>query len=106
MKFFDRELENGGRSEIIPAAVKVNGDIDGRSSAASEDDLKRMMDHTRAQARRLKKEILEGNVSREPYELDGQTPCVYCAYRSICDGGEKRKLSAKIFPDAWREEEP
>ena len=44
------------------------------------------------------KEILQGNIEVNPYELKGQSACTYCAYKSICgfdpsiSGFHKREL--------------
>ena len=33
--------------------------------------------------------MMHGEISVNPYELNGRTPCEYCEYRSVCGFDEK-----------------
>lgn len=100
----DGNVSEKGKSDVIPVGFKSDGGFDAYSKVASEEELKEMMSHAIKRARQLAEGILSGNVSREPFELDGSTACDYCGYREICDGGKKRHLSSVEFPDSWKEE--
>ena len=35
-------------------------------------------------AKKIRKDILDGEIAARPYELDGNTPCTYCPYKPVC----------------------
>ncbi len=103
LTLLDRDFTEKGKSDIIPAAMKVNGELSDLSSAADEEELRSMMRYTEGEVRKLRGEILSGNISALPYELKGKSACTYCPYRGICSGGKARKLTGKNYPEAWNE---
>ncbi len=103
LTLLDRGFSQKGQSDIIPASLKTNGELKESSSLTDEEELRSMMRYTEGAVRRLRGEILSGNISALPYELKDNSACKYCPYRGICSGGKVRKLTGKSYPEAWKE---
>lgn len=101
VRAFDRDIEETGRSIVIPAGFKKDGTPLSSAALYPEKALMGMVYHTIALTEELKNKIVSGEVSRSPYSLDGRSGCDYCAYKEICDGGRKRKLIKHAFPGDW-----
>ncbi|MBO5550586.1 MAG: PD-(D/E)XK nuclease family protein, partial [Lachnospiraceae bacterium] len=101
VKAFDGGLAEGGRSIVIPAGFKKDGTPESNSGLYTEEELNGLMRHTVELSKRLRQEIVGGDVSKSPYSLGDRTGCDYCAYSEICSGGRKRKLVKHEFPGAW-----
>ena len=41
--------------------------------------------------KQISKEILSGKIDIKPYNKNGETPCKYCQYKSICGFKSKNK---------------
>lgn len=101
LKAFDRDIEDSGRSIVIPAGFKKDGTPLSNAALYSGEALLGMVDHTVSLTEDLRNKIVSGEVSRSPYSLDGRCGCDYCAYKEICDGGKKRRLEKHVFPGDW-----
>jgi len=89
---FDRDFPVTGKSDIIPVKRKNNGEFDAYSRVVTEEELKGIMKRTSDLTRDFRRQINEGYIEKNPYELDGVTACDHCTYSLICSGGKKRKL--------------
>ncbi|MBQ7583328.1 MAG: PD-(D/E)XK nuclease family protein [Lachnospiraceae bacterium] len=101
VKAFDREIADKRRSLVIPAGFKRDGSPEASAKLYTEEELKGLLSHTMRLTDELRRDIAGGDVSRSPYSLGGSTGCDYCAYKEICDGGRKRILAKRVFPEAW-----
>jgi len=77
----DSEIE--GDSLIIPARINKNGKL-GRSSAASVEQFKKLMEFVRVRVINMGEKIMNGDISIKPYRKKQNTACSYCKYSSIC----------------------
>lgn len=118
----DQEMvENGkfrasARSDVIPFAITSKSEIDIRSSfAAGSGELSDLMEYVQGTMVRFGKEILDGQIERNPYKKSAEdTACQYCNYKEMCnpkdpsEEGEFRYLSKKNVPEdisSWGKED-
>lgn len=93
-----------GKSDILPIERKKDGSFSAYSSVISEEDMTTISNYVNHKIRELGTGILQGNISVNPCEQNGNSSCTYCAYRSICGydaeiaGYEMRKLE-NLSPD-------
>lgn len=96
IRMMDKDLQ--GKSEIIPVTLNKDGSVSKSSSVATGQELKLISDYVNVKAARIGREILNGEIGVNPYELSGRSACDYCNYRSVCgfdesmEGFSKRRL--------------
>jgi ATP-dependent helicase/nuclease subunit B len=74
-----------GKSDVIPLTLKKDGTVSSRgTTGAGREDFSNLSTFVNTRIRKAAEEILKGNINVRPYELDGNTGCDYCAYRSVC----------------------
>ncbi len=80
-----REMDHSieGASLIIPARIN-KGDVLGKSSAASLEQLKMLRKFVRQLLKGLCGEIMKGNVAIKPYKKQATTSCKYCGFTAVC----------------------
>ncbi len=92
----DRYLQD--KSDVIPVEKKKDGSFSSRSSVMSSEELRIVSRYVNNKVKEIGREILEGNISVNPYEKGQSEACTYCAYRKVCGfdqripGYEKRPL--------------
>lgn len=92
----DKYMED--KSDVIPVEKKKDGSFSARSSVMSGEELKLVSDYVSRKITEIGREILQGNISLNPYERGAEEACTYCAYRKVCGfessmpGCGKRKL--------------
>ncbi len=92
IKAMDTKLEDG-KSDIVPVSLK-NGEINGRSSSTvTQEEFENLQKYAVKLIKQISKQILSGNIDLKPYyNVKGKTtPCIYCAYKSICQFDQKLK---------------
>jgi ATP-dependent helicase/nuclease subunit B len=104
----DRLLSVFGHSQLVPVALKKDGQFYQNSSIASTAEWDLLRGHVREELQQIGSLITEGEVGIAPYRLNGQIPCTFCAYRSVCqfdpqyDGNGYRQLSAMGKDETWQ----
>ena len=94
------------KSEILPLERKKDGSFNAYSSVISEEDIHTVSNYVNHKIRQLGSGILEGTISVNPYEQNGNQACTYCAYKSVCgydgriEGYRTRKLPKMSADDA------
>lgn len=94
------------KSDILPLERKKDGSFSAYSSVISEEDLQVISNYVNHKIRQIGSGIMEGTISVNPYEQNGNQACTYCAYRSVCGydgriaGYEMRKLPKMSVDDA------
>ena len=100
----DGEMED--KSDVIPVERKKDGTFSARSSVLSRDDLKTVSDYVSKKVSGIGREILDGVISLNPYELGSEEACTWCPYKKVCGfessmpGCNKRKLGEMDALDA------
>ncbi|MCM1253842.1 MAG: helicase-exonuclease AddAB subunit AddB [Clostridium sp.] len=92
----DKEFTD--KSDILPIERKKDGTFSAYSSVIKEEDMRTVSNYVNRKIKELGSGILQGNISVNPCEQNGENACTYCAYKSICGydaeiaGYEMRKL--------------
>ncbi len=79
---FDREAESG--SAVVPVTFNKDGSISRTSLVLSQTQIEVLRAHTRQIMRELAQNILKGRIKPSPCQVDGQSPCEFCLYGSLC----------------------
>lgn len=101
----DGEIASGGRSDTIPAQIRVDGTVSGTSHAYDKGTLQTISSYVNLKIREISEGILQGRIAKNPYEYKDKDACGYCRYREVCGfdeglpGYEKRRLGNP--EDAW-----
>ena len=96
VRLLDTEFTD--KSDILPLERKKDGSFSAYSSVISEEDMQTVSNYVNHKIRQLGNEIMQGTISVNPYEQNGNQACTYCAYRSVCgydtrmEGYQARKL--------------
>ncbi len=104
VRLLDKEFTD--KSEILPLERKKDGSFSAYSSVINEEDMQVVSDYVNHKIRQLGCGILDGTISVNPYEQNGNQACTYCAYRSVCgydsriEGYGMRKLPKMSADDA------
>lgn len=105
VRLMDGGLEKG-RSDIIPVALKADGEFYKTSSVITEQQWQALREHVRATIRRIGTDITDGKVSVAPYRKGNASACDFCPYRPVCQfdpevpGGGYVQLQDKP-PEQW-----
>ncbi len=86
----DHTLEKG-HSAILPVAVKTDGGFYSSSAVASPQQWQELLTNVRHTARDIGKGITDGVTKIEPYRIDQEKACTFCAYKSVCQFDESLK---------------
>lgn len=78
----DKGLE--GKSQVIPVALKKDGELSALSKVASEADFIVMSQYVKKKIGSLAGDIARGNIRIQPYARKNSSACDYCSYRSVC----------------------
>ena len=95
-----RKLDTGftTKSDIIPVELKKDGTPSARSQTASSDEYEAISGFVNKKVKEFGRNILNGDISVNPYGDTKMQSCTYCDYKHICgfderiSGYKKRKL--------------
>ena len=78
--------------------IKKDGEFGARSQTATREEYQAISNYVGKKIKEFGKNILNGDISVNPYVRDNSDSCTYCNYRSICGyddrirGYKKRNL--------------
>ena len=104
VSLLDREFTD--KSDILPLERKKDGTFSAYSSVISEEDMNTVSNYVNQKIRQLGSGILDGTITVNPYEQNGNQACTYCAYKTVCGydsriaGFKMRKLPKMSADDA------
>ncbi|WP_026515036.1 PD-(D/E)XK nuclease family protein [Butyrivibrio sp. LB2008] len=78
-----------GTSDVIPVGFNKNGDVTAASSTVTNEDYSAITRYVDKKIREFGRNILNGDIKINPYEMDGKGACKYCEYKGICGFDEK-----------------
>ena len=87
-----------GKSQIIPVEETKSGELSASSKVMNKKELELVSNYVTAKITSMGKEMLQGKMELNPYELGGKNACTYCNFKSVCGfdvrlpGYEKREL--------------
>ena len=86
VKMMDKKLEKGN-SEIVQAYIDKDGNLSNRANTVTREQFENLQKYTNRIIKQIGNEILSGDIRIRPYYKlkQGQTPCEYCKYKSICN---------------------
>ena len=96
-----------GRSSILPLSYRKDGSLRAGSSVASQEQFQQVIHYVNRKIRELGSRMLEGEISVNPYELEGRTACDFCSYRGVCqldtraENGGLRRLEEMTGEEIW-----
>lgn len=93
----DKGKKKPKKSNIINANIKVNGELDSRSSGESEYDIENYRKYVNKKITEIGENIFSGNISVKPIKEKGFTYCNYCDYKGIC------KIDLVEYSERYRE---
>ncbi len=83
----DQQMQSS--SSILPVTENKDGTLRKNSKAISQEQFGTISDYVNRKIAELGVRMMHGEISVNPYELNGRTPCEYCEYRSVCGFDEK-----------------
>lgn len=96
-----------GKSDVIPIEYKKDGSFTAASSVMGEESLGNIAQFVTKKITDIGREIVNGSLEVNPYEMNGKAACTYCAYQSVCGfdtriaGFQTRKLEAISKEEAY-----
>jgi ATP-dependent helicase/nuclease subunit B len=78
-----------GTSDVIPVGFNKSGDVTAASSTVTNEDYSAITRYVDKKIREFGRNILNGDIKINPYEMDGKGTCKYCEYKGICGFDEK-----------------
>ena len=78
-----------GTSDVIPVGFNKSGDVTAASSTVTNEDYSAITRYVDKKIREFGRNILNGDIKINPYEMDGKGACKYCEYKGICGFDEK-----------------
>lgn len=95
----DANLAPGVSSKVIPVGYKKDGTLTMYSSSALEEDaFQTVCQYVGKKVERIGQEIMDGEISVNPYQLGDKNACSFCRFNGVCTfdrrlpGYEFRKL--------------
>jgi len=102
VKLLDKDIS--GTSDIIPVMIKKDGGFGARSQTATREEYQAISNFVGRKIKEFGKNILDGDISVNPYVRDNSDSCTYCSYRSICGYDDRIKGYKKRNLDLTPEE--
>ena len=105
IKMNDNTLKSGS-SKIIPAGITTSGEIIEKwTNGVKQEEFKLLQDYIYKTIKDIGKEILSGKIDLKPTNKNGETPCRYCKYQSICRFDAKQPNNKYNYIDKKSKEE-
>ncbi|KIX90595.1 ATP-dependent DNA helicase [Staphylococcus microti] len=101
---YDRRIEGGFSSDIVPVALKKNGDFYAYSKVTDEQTIHRLIQRNRDNFVHTASQIMDGHTEVAPLKYDNTLPCRFCQYQSVChvdsliDSAKYRHVDESIKP--------
>jgi ATP-dependent helicase/nuclease subunit B len=98
-----------GEEKSLPVSYKKDGTFAASSSVATREQFAALSDYVKKQLVTYGNEILDGNISIEPYKEEKRTACDYCDYKGICGfdpsftGNKYRKIKKTDKKELWNQ---
>ena len=78
------DTDFAGDSAVIPIGKKTDGSLKATSKVASTHDFTVMSEYVQEKIKETGRKIFAGDISMQPYALDGKSGCDYCPYHTVC----------------------
>lgn len=85
LSYIDEELKTpGGKSKIIKASTKKDGNISKSTSGVTDDQFEIIKKYIKKSIKDLCNDMMNGNIKIEPKKSNNRDSCRFCSYSSIC----------------------
>ena len=91
----------GAKSNILPISYNKDGSLSKTSKAVTTEQFEQLENFVKEKAAQLGAEIMEGEISVNPYGTPQKTACDYCAYHGICGFSPKESSYRKLEKFQW-----
>jgi ATP-dependent helicase/nuclease subunit B len=100
IKMHDNTLDSGA-SKIVPAAITTKGAVrnDWTKGGVTSEEFNILQKYIYKTIKQISKEILAGKIDIKPYNKEGENPCKYCTYKSICGFNTKNENNKYNYID-------
>lgn len=88
VKMMDKTLQDGGKSKIVPVNLNKDGSIKKNKSCISKEEFEYLQKYMTKIIKEISEEIMDGNIEIKPNRKKKRSPCEFCEYKSICNGGQ------------------
>lgn len=78
------DIELQGNSDVIPVSINKDQQLGKNSSVMDENEWNQLITHVKAKAQSVGKEIINGNISINPFKKEKEKACDYCRFSAIC----------------------
>lgn len=87
IELLDNKIEE--QSTVIPVGYTKSGALKASSKVLSTQDFHTVSDYVNLKIQEIGREILDGKIDLNPYEMGGQEACTFCSYQGVCGFDEK-----------------
>jgi ATP-dependent helicase/nuclease subunit B len=91
----------GAKSNILPISYNKDGSLSKTSKAVTTEQFEQLENFVKEKTAQLGAEIMEGEISVNPYGTPQKTACDYCAYHGICGFSPKESSYRKLEKFQW-----
>lgn len=91
----------GSKSKILPVGFTKDGNLSKTSKAVTTEQFAWLENFVKVKTQKLGTEIMEGEISVNPYGTPQKTACDYCAYQGICGFSPKESSYRKLEKFQW-----
>lgn len=91
----------GSKSKILPISYNKDGSLSKTSKAVSTEQFEKLEQFVREKTKQLGREIMEGEISVNPYGAAQKTACDYCPYHGICGFSPKEDSYRRLEKFQW-----
>lgn len=79
----------GDVSDVVPVEKKKDGSYSARARVMGQEDFETVSNYVNQKIRQAGRQILDGEITINPYSRANQTACDYCAYKKVCGFDKK-----------------
>jgi ATP-dependent helicase/nuclease subunit B len=83
VQLMDTSLESQ-HSEVIPVAIKKDGQFYSNSSVASREEFEHLRGYVRQQIMDIGTQITDGHIDITPFQMKKKIACTFCSYKAVC----------------------
>ncbi len=84
VKMHDNRLSSGS-SNLVPAYIDKSGNLSTKkTNGVTKEEFESLEKYINVIIKQIAKEIYLGKIDLRPFNKEGNTPCLYCEYKSIC----------------------
>lgn len=88
-----------GKSSVIPVGFNRDGSLSSSSNVMTTEQFSVVSQYVNKKIKQIGREILEGNISLNPYMMKKNDSCTYCSYKEVCGFDTRDTFLKKRIPE-------